>query len=158
MRVVLTVYLTVAQVFVAAIAVSPYPPESAEVLAAQLSSQLMEREKALWAALQRRDRAAWLTLLPQDYQQVDGDGTLANCEEAFDGFAKEPIEEFSIHYLRGTPLGPDAFVVTYSISRKGDRAAQSSPPTFTASSIWVKRNGTWLKIHYQETPTLQAAH
>jgi hypothetical protein len=154
MRIALAVYLAVAQAFGSAMAVSPTPPEFAEFLTAQLSAQIMEREVALWSALQRRDRDAWVALLPRDYRQVNSDGTLADRDSAFDWFANSLIQGYSTHYLRGALILPNVFVVTYSIARKQGSANQL-PITFTACSVWAKRNGTWLKIHYQETPMVQ---
>jgi hypothetical protein len=157
MRVLLAVYLAVAQSVAGAVAFAPTPPNIAEVFTAQLATQLMEGEKASWSALQRRDRRAWLALLPNDYSHVNGDGTLADREVAFNMFADPVIDEYTTHYLRGMLVSPNVFVLTYSIARRLDGAVHSSTALFTSCSVWAKRSGTWLKIRYQETPVVLAA-
>jgi hypothetical protein len=156
MRVLLAVYLAVAQSVGGAMAFAP-PPNIAEVFTAQLAAQLMEGENASWSALQRRDRGAWLALLPNDYSHVNGEGALTNREGAFHMLADPAIEEYTTHYLRGTLVSADVFVLTYSIARRLDGTVHSSAALFTSCSIWAKRNGTWLRIRYQETPVMQAA-
>jgi hypothetical protein len=157
MRVLLAVYLAVAQSVAGAVAVAPPPPNIAEVSTAILAAQLMEGEKASWSALQRRDRGAWLALLSNDYSHVNWDGASIDREGAFYMFADPVIEEYTIHYLRGALVSPNVFVLTYSIARRLDGTVHSAAALFTSCSIWAKRNGTWLKIRYQETPVVLAA-
>ena len=157
MRVLLFVYLAVAQSVAGAVAFAPPPPNIAEVFTAQLAAQLMEDEKVSWSALQRRDHGTWLALLPTDYSHVNGEGALSDREGAFRMFADPVIEEYATHYLRGTLVSPNVFVLTYSISRRLDGTDHSSAVLFTSCSIWAKRYGAWLKIRYQETHVVQAA-
>jgi hypothetical protein len=157
MRVLLAVYLAIAQSLPGAVALAPPPPSIAEISTARLAAQLMEREKASWFALQRRDRGAWLALVGDDYFQVDAEGTLTNREGAFDMFSAPMIDDYSTHYLRGTLVSPTVFVLTYWIARKLDGGDHPSAARFTSCSIWAKRNGAWMRIRYQETPVMQRA-
>lgn len=156
-RVLLAVYLAVTQLVSGAVAFAPPPPNIAEVSTARLAAQLMESEKASWSALQRRDRDAWLTLLTNDYTHVSGEGALTDREGAFHMFADPVIKEYTMQYLRGTLISPNVFLLTYSIARRLDGTGRSFPALFTSCSIWAKRNGTWFKIRYQETPVVQPA-
>jgi hypothetical protein len=157
MRVLLAVYLLISQSVAGAVAFAPPPPNIAEVFTAQLAAQLMEGERASWSALQRRDHGAWLALLPSDYTHVNGEGSLTDREGAFHMFADPQIEEYTTQYLRGTLVSSNVFVLTYSIARRLDGTDHSAAALFTSCSIWANRNGTWLKIRYQETPVVQAA-
>jgi hypothetical protein len=72
----LTLYLVIAQAFAVALAVTPTPRPIAEQSTTKVVAQLMEREQAFWAALQRRDTNAWGSLLADDYSHIDSDGVL----------------------------------------------------------------------------------
>lgn len=127
-----------------------------DVLLADVQREEMRVFLAAYLAVAQSVAAA-VAFAPSPPNFADNDGTLADRDGAFNMFSDAVIEEYSMHYLRGTLASPNVFMVTYSISRSLDRADHSFAPMFTACSIWAKRSGTWLKIRYQETPVVQAA-
>jgi hypothetical protein len=151
MRTRLTLCLVIAQAFSAALAVAPTPRSIAEQSTTEVVAQLMARELAYWAALQRGDANALGSLLADDYSEIGSDGVSVDREDALKRFADQVIVSHALHDMRGALLCPDAFVVTYSIERKSLGRVGDFSGTFASSSIWAKRRGIWLRVRYQET-------
>lgn len=49
------------------------------------------------------------------------------------------------------PLGRDAALVTYTQKQAGTFRGKPLPPECYAAAVWVRRDGKWVELHYQET-------
>ena len=156
MRTRLTLCLVIAQALSVAVAVAPTPRPIAEESTAKVVAQLLGRELAYWAALQRGDTDAGGSLLADDYSHIDSDGVLVDREGALKIFGGQSIVRYALHDMRGVLLCPDVFVVTYSLERTSLDLERESSGTSTSSAIWAKRGGIWLRVRYQETASQSA--
>ncbi|WP_428670055.1 nuclear transport factor 2 family protein [Reyranella sp.] len=122
---------------------------------AQLRDELMALEKGSWDFMRDRNFDGMRNFLADDALLIFGDGTRFNKRQMMELMADytmvgdikiEPT--FAVRML--TPdVATLLYRVTYTSSYKG------SPPTtlkVLSSSVYVKRNGKWLSVLYQETP------
>jgi|SRR5450631_2095745 len=151
MRTLLIMYLAIAQVFAVALGVTSTPRHIAEGSTTNLVHQLMDSEKALWGALQRRDTIAWESPLADDYSHISADGVLRDRDGALEIFAHQVIERYALRDMRGELICPDVFVVSYSIERRWLDPGREFTGTFSSMAVWAMRYGTWQRVRYQET-------
>ncbi len=62
------------------------------------------------------------------------------------------LSEYATGKMTVRLLGPDAALVTYSLTLKGTFKGKDVPAKNFASAVWVKKDGKWLEAYYQETP------
>ncbi|MGE0724765.1 MAG: nuclear transport factor 2 family protein [Alphaproteobacteria bacterium] len=125
---------------------------------AALRDHLMRLELQSWQDMGKRDVAALRDFLADDVVLVFGDATRFD-KAAFLAI----IPGFTLHSLR-VVQGPDLLVTSSNVATLlytvTYRSALGSDPattvTVAASSTYVRRNGRWLSVHYQETPARQA--
>ncbi len=59
------------------------------------------------------------------------------------------------HYTPGpttlTPIGDDGVLVTYTLGMKGDFKGKPLASQSFVAAVWVKADGAWKELHYQET-------
>lgn len=122
--------------------------------AAALREQIMALEKESWEYLRTRDRAAMRRFLPDDAvlifsgQRYDKDAMLAHMANyRLDNYAIEPTYGLRV-------LGPDAVVLIYRVTSRGaPRLDRTATDKVLATSLYVRRNGRWRAVLYQETPS-----
>lgn len=136
---------------------SPPPPAPAAAATASVSptaktadvtvpADPIEREKAVWDALKRRDYDTFASFLDSAQVEVepagvyDKAGTL-NLVRMFDA-SKAEISDF-----KAVKFDDDAALVTYVVTIPG-----AKPQRERASTIWVNRGGKWSALYHQGTP------
>jgi uncharacterized protein (TIGR02246 family) len=122
---------------------------------AQLRDELMALEKGSWDFMRDRNFDGMRNFLADDALLIFGDGTRFNKRQMMELMADYTmVGDIKIEPTYAVRLlTPDVatllYRVTYTSSYKG------SPPTtlrVLSSSVYVKRNGKWLSVLYQETP------
>jgi hypothetical protein len=123
---------------------------------AALREQLMTLEKESWDYLRTRDRAAMRRFLPDDAvlifsgERFDKDAMLARMANyRLDRYEIEPTYGLRV-------LGPDAAVLIYRVTSRGAvRFDRTATDKVLATSLYVRRNGRWRAVLYQETPSIR---
>jgi hypothetical protein len=106
----------------------------------------IEREKAVWEALKRKDYDAFATFIDSAQVEVephgvyDKAGTL-KLVRMFDA-SKGELSDF-----KTVKFNEDATLVTYVVTIPG-----AKPEKERASTIWVNRGGKWSALYHQGTP------
>ncbi|HEY3103254.1 MAG TPA: nuclear transport factor 2 family protein [Pyrinomonadaceae bacterium] len=132
---------------------SPSPkPYAPRVTKAQLQKQLSEMETALWTAWKNKDAKPFETHLASDSVMVGEEGVGAK-NDIVKMMASMPcdVKSFMLTDWKLTKLGASTALITYKGAAEGTCGGQAIPTTW-ASSLWVKRKGTWQAVFHQETP------
>lgn len=122
---------------------------------AKLREELMALEKGSWGFVRDRNYDGMKSFLGDDALLIFGDGTRFNKRQMMELMADlTVVGDIKIDPTYAVRmLTPDVatllYRVTYTSSYKG------SPPVtmkVLSSSVYVRRNGKWLSVLYQETP------
>jgi hypothetical protein len=120
----------------------PAMPSEADIIA---------KEKTTWDLVKKKDWAAFEKMLASDFVEVLNDGVhdraqvLANLKD-FD------LSDVTYADWKFLPIDTDAALLTYSATLKGTYKGEAVPAgPYRLASGWVKRNGEWVTIYYQET-------
>jgi hypothetical protein len=134
---------------------SPAAPKTAQDEASAsspLKNMFEARIKAEWEAIKNKDKKAYGDLLDDEYQGVEADGQgERNKLQAINELVATNVFNYTIWGLKVTPLGPDTTFVVYEVTMQ---FPPKSPIRFSRiyiGSLWVKRDGQWKELHYQET-------
>jgi hypothetical protein len=106
----------------------------------------IEREKAVWEALKRKDYDSFATFIDSAQVEVephgvfDKEGTL-KLVRMFDA-SKGELSDF-----KTVKFNDDATLVTYLVTISG-----AKPQKERATTIWVNRGGKWSALYHQGTP------
>lgn len=122
--------------------------------AAKLREELMALEKGSWDFMRDNNAEGMRAFLADDVLLIFEDGKRYNKRE-FLAF----MRDFRLQSLAIEPtyavriIGPDVatllYRVTYTSTVKGGAPETSR---VISSSVYARRNGTWLSVLYQETP------
>ena len=105
-----------------------------------------------WEALKNKDTKAYGELLADDYQGVEIDGRgERNKIQSINELADENVYNYTLERFKLIPLGPDAACVIYESTMQFPPKAQVRFSRVYISELWVKRDGQWKELHYQET-------
>jgi len=108
--------------------------------------------KTEWDALKNKDKKAYGELLADDYQGVEVDGRgERNKIQAINELTDQNVYNYTLWGLKVIPLGPDATFAIYEITMQFPPKAQVRYSRVYIGALWVKRDGQWKELHYQET-------
>jgi Domain of unknown function (DUF4440) len=135
------------------------PPKAGESgQSASTSAELGMKEvfeakvKVEWEALKNKDRKAYADLLADDYQGVEVDGRgERNKIQTLNELTDENVFNYTLWGFKLIPLGPGAAMVIYEATMQFPPTAQIRYSRVYITEIWVKRDGQWKELHYQET-------
>ncbi|HKT27281.1 nuclear transport factor 2 family protein [Dyella sp.] len=119
-----------------------------------IGQHLMAEERASWDLAIKRDAVAYKAFHAPDFFTVTGTGVVGRAPSeasAMDSqvrFDQCELSGFNVHFV-----AENAAVVTYHVKASGLDHGKSFHLDSYASSLWLKRHGTWLNVFYQATPT-----
>ena len=121
---------------------------------AALREQIMALEKQSWEYLRTRDRAAMRRFLPDDAVLIFS-GERFDKEEMLAHMADYRLDTYEIEPAYGLRMiTPDAVVLIYRVTSRGaTRFDRTATDKVLATSLYVRRNGRWRAVLYQETPS-----
>jgi hypothetical protein len=117
-----------------------------------LSDMFEAKIKVEWEALKNKDKKSYADLLADDYQgvEVDGKGE-RNKTQAVNELIQQNVANYSLWGFKLIPLEPNAAMVIYESTIQFPPQAQIRLSRVYISELWVKREGQWKEVHYQET-------
>jgi uncharacterized protein (TIGR02246 family) len=127
---------------------SQFTPES---LGDALSKDIVNRERLAWEATKNKDKAGLAALLSEDFTEITDDGVfdktqiLANLDHL-------TVTSYSPRNVRAKKLGPDAVLLIFQVTVEGNYHGHNFHADSNAASLWMKRGGNWLNVHFQESP------
>jgi len=132
---------------------SPTPkPKPPRVTKAQLQKQIVDMETALWNGWKNKDPKPFEAHLAADTVMVGEQGVSGKATISKD-ITSMPcdVKSFTLSDWKLTKFGANHALITYKGAADGTCMGQPIPTTW-ASSLWVKRKGTWQAAFHQETP------
>jgi uncharacterized protein (TIGR02246 family) len=108
--------------------------------------------KAEWEALKSKDKKAYAELLADDYEgvEVDGKGERTKMQSVSE-LAAENVYNYTLWGFKVIPLNPNAALVIYESTMQFPPKTQVRYSRVYISELWMKRDGQWKEVHYQET-------
>jgi RNA polymerase sigma factor (sigma-70 family) len=125
----------------------PVAPVKAE---GQLDT-LLALEKRVWEAAKKKDADTLRRLSTQDYVAILADGSQLTLNEFCMLFPLFEVQSYSLSDARVISLGPDAAILLYKSESQTVVLGEKEKHQTQHSSTWVRRNGEWRNVCYQET-------
>jgi hypothetical protein len=120
------------------------PPELTNLLDAKI--------KAEWQAIKEKNQKAYGDLLAEDYVAVEADGGGERYKwKALNELEESAVTDFTLSFLKVTPLCTDVAFARYEVFVKFPPKSAVRFEKILVGEIWVKREGQWKALHYQET-------
>jgi len=118
----------------------------------ELTNLLDAKIKAEWQAIKDKDQKAYGDLLTEEYVAVEADGGGERYKwKALNELQQGAVADFTLSFLKVTPLCPDAAFARYEVFIKFPPKSTVPFEKILVGEIWVKREGQWKALHYQET-------
>jgi hypothetical protein len=117
-----------------------------------LSDLLESKIRTAWTAFKNKNKQAYSEFLADDFIAVyaDGEGTRDKAHVLRD-VDSSVVSEVLLSRFNVAPLGSDAAFVTYEAFLQFPPKAGVRFEKVYISEVWVKRDGQWKSLHYQET-------
>jgi Domain of unknown function (DUF4440) len=127
-------------------------PSEAAPARPDLKSMFESKIQSEWEALKTKDQKAYGDLLADDFEgvEVDGQGERTKVQ-AVNEVPRGNVSKYTLWGLKVTPLGPDAAFVTYEVTMEFPPKSALRYSRVLVGEVWVKREGHWKELHYQET-------
>jgi hypothetical protein len=108
--------------------------------------------KSEWEAIKNKDKKAYGDFLADDYEgvEVDGQGERTKTQ-ALSELGDSNVANYTLWGYKLTPLGPDAAFAIYEVTIQFPPRSVVRFSRLYIGELWVKRDGQWKVLHYQET-------
>jgi hypothetical protein len=121
----------------------------------KLREELMALERKSWDYMKTRDRAALRRFLADDLLQIYSDGSRYYKGQFLDYVANYRLDSYDIAptYAVRT-ISPAVAALVYRVTSRGTpRFDRMKTGKVLATSLYVRRDGQWTSVLYQETPS-----
>ena len=120
-------------------------PDLTNILDARINSE--------WQAIKNKDAKALGEILTDDYVGVEADMNGERYKwKALSELRESVVSDYNLSFLKVTPLCPDAAFARYEVVVRFPRKSSLVPfEKLLVGELWVKRDGAWKSMHYQET-------
>jgi len=119
---------------------------------AELTNLLDAKIKAEWQAIKNKDQKAYGELLTDDYVAVEADGGGERYKwKALSELQQSAVSDYTLSFLKATALCADAAFVRYEVFIRFPPKSTVPFEKILVGEVWVKREGQWKALHYQET-------
>jgi hypothetical protein len=107
-------------------------------------------ERQGWDAVKTKDYKTYVRFLAEDFVDVlpDGIQTKSEEEKAIDQLT---VYDYKWEHLRVVHFSPDVTLLVYKATQKATFCGQPLPTPTWVSSLWMRRNESWLNVFAQET-------
>ena len=128
------------------------PPADKTAAPSELTNLLDAKIKAEWQAIKDKDRKAYGDLLAEEFVGVEADGGGERYKwKVLNELQDSSVTDFTLSFLKVTPLCADAVFARYEVFIKFPPKSAVRFEKVLVGEIWVKREGQWKSLHYQET-------
>ena len=124
----------------------------------RLLAELTALERSSWEATLKDDKEFFRTYMAPEFKGFFADGTVAGREEFIRNMDDFHLVKYTMGDVSLLRINEDAVMVLYRASFEGVHKGKTlSTSGVESSSLYVRRDGKWLEIFYQETATPPAA-
>ncbi|HKM67479.1 MAG TPA: nuclear transport factor 2 family protein [Candidatus Acidoferrum sp.] len=119
---------------------------------AELTNLFDAKIKAEWQAIKSKDQKAYGDLLAEDFVAVEADGGGERYKwKALNELQQSAVADYTLSFLKVTSLCSEAAFVRYEVFIKFPPKSVVPFEKILVGETWVKREGQWKVLHYQET-------
>ncbi len=119
---------------------------------------LVALEVEVWSALVRGDATADERLLSDDFLGVYPTGFAVRADHVEQLHAGPTVSTFALSEERMMELSESIVMLSYRADyRRVTAPATSEPESMYISSLWCERDGAWVNVFSQDTPTSDIA-
>jgi hypothetical protein len=127
-------------------------PDAKASASQNLTNLLEGRIKAEWQAIKSKDQKALGDLLTEEYVGVEADALGERYKwKALSELQQSSVADATLSFLKVTQLCPDTAFARYEVFIKFPPKSAVPFEKVLVGEIWVKREGQWKSLHYQET-------
>jgi Domain of unknown function (DUF4440) len=127
-------------------------PSSAASAELNLRNTFESKIRTEWDALKNKDKKAYGSLLADDYEGVEVDGRgERNKIQAINEVVDGNVYDYRLWGYKLIPVGPDAAFAIYEVTMQFPPKSVVHYSRVYVTELWVKREGEWKELHYQET-------
>jgi hypothetical protein len=121
--------------------------------APNLADTLIGLEKQSWVAWKKRDGAFFQRFLADDHVEIGSSGVAGKkAVVSFVGSQACVVASYLLDHFTVTPIDRDVAALTYRAVQKTTCGKSAVPSPVWVSSVFVRRQGKWLDVLYQQTP------
>lgn len=130
----------------------PFPSRAAQDERSPLKEQLVKLEKQSWKAWKDHDGKFFENFLSDDHVEL-GFGGASDKKQVVAGVASGECEvrDYSLDSFALRMLGREAAILTYHETQETTCHGIAVPSPCWVSSLYMKRDGRWLNVFYQQT-------
>lgn len=121
---------------------------------AQAADPVKEVESALDAlnaAFTAQDAAKIRALMTPDHLAITTYGGKQTVEEQLQNLAELKYDEYSAGPMSARVISENCVIINYALGTKGTYQGKPLPARCLVTSVWVKNDGNWQEMNYQET-------
>ena len=116
----------------------------------EIEKGIVAREQALYEAVAKQDKTSFQSLTVPDGTWTTSSG-FVEMRLLVGDLGAFRISQFAIVNPHVKQLDDESALVVYVRTAEGTFGEQRFAPAALASTVWVKRDGSWRAIHHQET-------
>ena len=120
----------------------------------EIAKAIVAKEQALYEAVAKQDKASFQSLTVPNGTWTTSSG-FVEMRLLVGDLGVFRISKFAIVNPHVSQLDDDSALVIYVRTGEGTFGEQPFAPTALASTVWVKRDGSWRAIHHQETDLIK---
>ena len=118
----------------------------------EFTNLLDAKIKAEWQAIKGKDQKAYGDLLADEFVGVEADGNGERYKwKALSELQQSAVNDFTLSFLKVTSLCADVAFARYEVFIKFPPNSTVRFEKLLVGEVWVKREGQWKALHYQET-------
>jgi len=130
----------------------PQSPPAKASAPDELTNLLDARIKAEWQAIKGKDQKGYGDLLADEFVAVEADGNGERYKwKALSELQQSAVNDFTLSFLKVTSLCADVAFARYEVFIKFPPNSTVRFEKLLVGEVWVKRDGQWKALHYQET-------
>ena len=124
----------------------------------RLLAELTALERASWEATLKDDKEFFRTYMAPEFKGFFADGTVANREDFLRNMDDFHLVKYTMGEVTMMRINEDAVMILYRAGFEGVHKGKTiTQAGVESSSLYVRPDGKWLEIFYQETATSPAA-
>lgn len=120
----------------------------------KLLEELTSLEKDCWEATLKDDKEFFKTFLADEAKGMLADGAVIGTEQIIKNLDNLDLKKYSMEKTTLLRIGRDAAMILYQASYEAiHKGVEEQYSAVNCSSLYVRRQGKWRQVFYQETPT-----
>jgi hypothetical protein len=115
-----------------------------------VSNEVMDKEMLAWELTKKKDKSNLANLLSEDFAEITDDGlfdkagVLANLDNL-------TVTDYAPTDFKIRNLAPNTIQLIFKVTVTGTFKGKAFQNHNYASSLWMKRDGRWQNVFFQET-------